>query len=91
MRPKFDRYVPTSLRLTFLAQLEAISEEVAIFECPMGCRDADDDKFLETALLGEADALITGDKALLEMNPFNGLPVIQPVDALHRLNLGRPL
>jgi len=38
------------------------------------CRDSHDQKFLHLAYAGKAEALITGDKALLELNkltPFN--------------------
>ena len=36
----------------------------------VGCRDPDDDKLLGTALMGEADCLITGDRDLLGMSPI---------------------
>ena len=48
----------------------------------MGCRDPDDDKFLETALQGGADCLITGDRDLLEMSPFMGIPIVTPAGFL---------
>ncbi|MCA6571929.1 MAG: putative toxin-antitoxin system toxin component, PIN family [Pseudanabaena sp.] len=34
------------------------------------CRDAKDDKFLELAVCGEANYIITGDADLLDLNPF---------------------
>ena len=70
-RPKFDRYVGREVRAVYLAQLEAVSEWVSIAGAKLGCRDPDDDKLLETALMGEADCLVTGDRDLLEMSPFN--------------------
>ncbi len=75
---KFDRYVSREARATFLAQLEAVSEWVSIAGAKLGCRDPDDDKFLETALVGEADFLITGDKDLLVMSPFHGIRILNP-------------
>jgi predicted nucleic acid-binding protein len=48
----------------------------------MGCRDASDDKFLETALVGHADAVLSGDADLLEMHPFENVPVLAPADWL---------
>jgi putative PIN family toxin of toxin-antitoxin system len=39
----------------------------------MPCRDPDDDKFLETALNGEADCLVSGDADLLALDPFHGV------------------
>ena len=44
----------------------------------MGCRDPKDDKLLETALLGRADCLVTGDQDLLVMSPFHGIPILSP-------------
>ena len=40
--------------------------------------DPDDDKLLETALLGEADALVSGDQDLLEMSGFTEVPILSP-------------
>jgi len=65
-----------------LAQLDAVSEYVPIVNRPMGCRDPEDDKFLETAVNGNADCLITGDKDLLIMHPFQGIPVLLPAQGL---------
>ncbi len=60
--PKFDRYVSPEERAIYLAQLEAVSEWVPIAGAKLGCRDPDDDKLLETALMGAADCLVSGEK-----------------------------
>jgi predicted nucleic acid-binding protein len=39
-------------------------------------RDPDDDKFLETAIAGEADCLVTGDGDLLVLDPFRGVRIL---------------
>ena len=70
--------------MVFLAQLMAVSERVSIVGAKLGCRDPDDDKILETALMGEADCLITGDRDLLEMSPYCGIPIVAPRDFLDR-------
>lgn len=80
---KFDRYVSQEIRAVYLAQLMAVSEWIAIASAKLGCRDPDDDKFLETALTGDADCIITGDRDLLEMSPFHGIPILQPSDFLN--------
>ena len=82
LRPKFDRYVGRQGRAVYLAQLEAVSEWVSIVGAKLGCRDPDDDKLLETALMGTADCLVTGDRDLLEMSPFQDIPIVTPVDFL---------
>ena len=42
------------------------------------CRDRRDNKFLTLALAGKADAIVTGDKDLLSLDPFEGIHIIQP-------------
>lgn len=66
--------------MVFLAQLLAVSEHVPIAGAKLGCRDRDD-KILETALTGEANRLVTGDRELLEMSPFCGIPIVAPRDS----------
>jgi len=46
------------------------------------CRDAKDDKFLEAALEGIADCIVTGDADLLVLEKFEGIPIYRPVDFL---------
>lgn len=84
LRSKFDRYASRERRALFLAQLEPVSEWVSIVGARLGCRDPEDDKLLETALLGRADRLVTGDRDLLVMSPFQGIPIVTPADALDR-------
>jgi hypothetical protein len=42
------------------------------------CRDPKDDKFLEVACNGRADAMVTGDGDLLAFHPFRGIPILSP-------------
>ena len=79
---KFDGYVSREVRLVYLTQLKAVSEWVSIAGVKLGCRDSDDDKLLETALMGEADCLITGDRDLLAMSPFHDIPILTPAGFL---------
>ena len=84
-RPKFDRYVSQTIRADYLAQLMAVSEWVSITSAKLGCRDSEDDKFLETALIGDAECIVTGDGDLLEMCPFHGIPILTPADFVNRM------
>ena len=79
---KFDRHVSREGRAVYLAQLEAVSEWVPIAGAKLGCRDPDDDKLLETALMGAADCLVTGDRDLLGMSPFQNIPILSPTGFL---------
>lgn len=77
-RPKFDRYVSPKTRRLFLTSLLHHSSRVTVTKSITACRDPKDDKFLELALSGEADALITSDQDLLVLHPFRGLPILTP-------------
>jgi putative PIN family toxin of toxin-antitoxin system len=77
-RPKFDKYVDREIRSEFIAQLTQQSELVEINEPVIACRDSKDDKFLELAINGKADYLISGDRDLLVLHPFRGIPIITP-------------
>jgi len=46
------------------------------------CRDPKDDKFLEVALNGRADVIVTGDADLLGMHPWREIAILSPVDYL---------
>ena len=48
------------------------------------CRDPKDDKFLELAISGKANYIVSGDKDLVVLNPFQRIPIVRP-DALLRL------
>lgn len=49
------------------------------------CRDPKDNKFLEAALAGEADAIVTGDDDLLVLNPFESVDILRPAELLEKL------
>jgi putative PIN family toxin of toxin-antitoxin system len=81
-RPKFDRYIGRKEREAFLNQLVAVAEFIPIVQVVRECRDPRDDKFLEVALNGRADVMITGDGDLLAMNPWRGIAIVSPKDYL---------
>ena len=47
--------------------------------------DPDDDKFVELALVGEADAIVSNDSHLLEIAHQSKIPILRPGDALREL------
>jgi uncharacterized protein len=81
-RSKFDRYVSREERILFLAQLGSVAEFVPIIQLVRECRDPGDDKFLEVALNGRADVIITGDADLLRMHPWRGIAILSSSDYL---------
>lgn len=83
-RPKFDAYVSIADRQEFFRMLGRIAELVPITFTVRACRDPKDDKFLELAINGRADLIVTGDKDLLELHPFRQIPIISPGQYLGR-------
>lgn len=80
VRPKFARYVVGRDVHAFIASVMEIAEEVPAGEEIRACRDRKDDKFLEIAVNGRADCLVSGDRDLLALHPFRGIAVLQPRD-----------
>jgi putative PIN family toxin of toxin-antitoxin system len=83
-RPKFDRYVTTAERQGFLHRLRGIVEMIEIVTTVRACRDPRDDKFLEVAVNGGADVIVTGDADLLALHPFRGIAILTPAAYLAR-------
>ena len=81
-RTKFDRYVSLEDRKTFILLLGRISERVTIIRRIQACRDPKDDKFLELAVNGVADLIISGDEDLLTLHPFMDISILSPADYL---------
>lgn len=84
-RKKFDAYVSIEERQEFLRLFARIVETIEITRRIEACRDPKDDKFLELAVNGEADMIITGDQDLLVLNPFEKIPIIRPKEFLKQL------
>lgn len=81
-RRKFDRYISLDDRRGFVERLGKIAEFIPIIQLVRECRDPRDDKFLEVALNGGADVIITGDADLLAMHPWRGTSILAPTDYL---------
>ncbi len=78
MRPKFDKYIDRDLRLAFLNEY---SKNVTLIESTKevtGCRDEKDNKYLSLAVSSEADYIISGDKDLLVLDPYQSTRIISP-------------
>ncbi len=77
-RPDFASLIRSETR-DWVTQLMASAEPVTITEHITVCRNPTDDRFLELAINGHADLILTGDKDLLVPNPFRGIPIVAPV------------
>jgi len=83
-RSKFDRYISIEDRQEFFRYFGRVVEKIEIIRKIKKCRDPKDDKFLELAINGRAALLITGDKDLLVMNPFQTIKIIKPEQYLNQ-------
>jgi uncharacterized protein len=61
-----------------LAKMLGRAELVTITERIVACRDPHDDKFLELAVNGHADLIVSDDDDLLTLNPFREIPIVTP-------------
>ena len=68
----------------FLPFAEIIEADLPTGEVPI-CRDKHDQKFLELAAAGEADALVTGDTDLLVLGEQFPIPIMKPADFHRRI------
>ncbi len=81
-RPKFDPYLTLERRQRILHDVNASARWVDIGEPAVYCRDREDDKFFETALVAKVLVLITGDKDLLDAPRREDLQVLTPLQAV---------
>lgn len=81
-RKDFTRYVTEEERLEFLAVLLRETRLVEVKVHVGACRDPQDDKFLELAVSGLADCIVSGDQDLLVLHPFRGIAIVTPRDFL---------
>ena len=82
--PKFDRYVSRESRERLLERVASLVDIVEVLQQVRASRDSKDDKFLEAAVNGRANVLVTGDRDLLDLNPFRGVAIVTPADYLGR-------
>jgi putative PIN family toxin of toxin-antitoxin system len=77
LRGKFE--VPGRQVDAILAYLRENATVVTPAKVPAGaCRDRTDLAVLGTALAAEADCLVTGDRDLLDLKAFRGIPLLSP-------------
>ena len=82
IRAKFDKYIPFVKRLKIINEFSEIVMLHKTIETIEDCRDPKDNKFLELAVCTNASCIITGDKDLLILHPFRGIPILNATDFL---------
>lgn len=82
-RPKFAKYITPFEASLFINRYALATQIIPITLTITDCRDAKDNKFLEAAICGEAQYLVSGDTDLLTLHPYNGLSIITPSEFLN--------
>ena len=61
----------------YLATLGAAAHVVVPLTIIQVCRDPKDNRVLEAALAGNVDYIVSGDKDLVDLGVFEGIPVVR--------------
>lgn len=77
-REKLKKYFPENSVKELLQLLEKIAENVEIKPKNFQSRDPKDNFLLDLIEFSQADFLVSGDKDLLELNPFKSAKIISP-------------
>jgi predicted nucleic acid-binding protein len=74
-RPRFSfpSWVVTDILNFFATQSIRVTPRIPV---RVVVEDPDDNKFLEAALAGQADYILSGDNHLLRLETFEGIPII---------------
>jgi len=67
-----------------VSYISSISQIVPLAGKDFNLRDPDDNKVLETAVVGKCDFLITGDKDLLTLGGYNRIQIVAPAEFLDK-------
>ncbi len=86
-RTKFLRYLRVEKREAYLTFIRERSRFIPITETITACRDPKDDIFLELAVSGQADLILSSDNDLLVLHPFRGIPILKPAAFLETVTL----
>jgi putative PIN family toxin of toxin-antitoxin system len=85
-----DKYQVSDQDVETILALILLRGELVIPERRItACRDPKDDVVLEVAVSGHADFIVTGDRDLLVLHLFQGIPIVEPFEFLHALESTR--
>ena len=83
-RPKFAKAARLELRESFFLEYARRCELISVNTIIQICRDPSDNKFLELAVDGRANLILTGDEDLLALHPFRGISILTPSQYLQQ-------
>ena len=79
------RYGQADLASRWIGLIATHAEVVAVAPRFRACRDADDNKYVDCAVQGGADMLVTGDDDLLVLGNVSKVDILTPAEALKML------
>jgi putative PIN family toxin of toxin-antitoxin system len=89
-RPHISARIGSRLRNAFVGEFQGYAESVIPDPTIVGfADDAEDDAILGTAVAGNADIIVTGDKGLLALHPFRGIAILTAREFLSVVDPGR--
>lgn len=78
---KFPQFTTDLEKLEKLLESDALWLKLGLTAIAVGC-DPDDDKFIEAALAGDCQYIISGDKDLLDLKSYKYIKIITPAEFL---------
>ncbi len=85
-KPYFRTFLTVEEIASILAEVSGLTRVVTPAEDVHGvAEDDEDDLVLATAVAARADYLVTGDKYLLRIGEFRGIPIVSPRDFLNTM------
>ena len=83
-RKKFDKYLTDEERVKYLSDFLSTTQKInPIHSVENSCKDPKDIPFLELAHTAKAKFIISSDKDLLELNPFNKIKILTPAEFIN--------
>jgi uncharacterized protein len=83
-RPKLQKYIDPEIKDAFIKNTLNKFDILKVEPSITACRDPKDNKFLDLIVEIKADMLISGDKDLLVLHPFQSIPIITPSEFLSK-------
>jgi putative PIN family toxin of toxin-antitoxin system len=81
-RPKFAAAVTPGRRQEILGLLTTAATWIEPSLTVTDCLDPDDNKYLELAEASRAAVIVSSDRHLLQMHPWNGIAILRPAEYL---------
>jgi len=79
-REYLKKYFPETKVFELIRFLVTVAEKYEITPCHFICKDPKDNFLLDLASTSQADYLVTGDKDLLQLNPFETTEILTASD-----------